>query len=80
MTLLCNYLCDMGIFFDEISVSLDCCITELWHPINTNYVFNRLGDLSLSRNCVVRVTDRFDMTIAVYRGRTAAKEHQQIFP
>ena len=29
-----------GIFFDEISVSLDCCITGLWHPINRNYVFN----------------------------------------
>ena len=30
-----------GIFFDEISVSLDRCITGLWHPINRNYVFNR---------------------------------------
>ena len=40
MDLLCNYLCGMGIFFDEISVSLDCCITGLWHPINRNYVFN----------------------------------------
>ena len=28
-----------GISFDEISVSLVCCITGLWHPINRNYVF-----------------------------------------
>ena len=30
----------LGISFDEIYVSLDCCITVLWHPINMNYVFN----------------------------------------
>ena len=30
---------------------------------------NRLGDLSLPRKTVVRLTDRPDMTIAVYRGR-----------
>ena len=30
---------------------------------------NRLGGLSLPRNSVVRVTDRPDMTLAVYRGR-----------
>ena len=30
---------------------------------------NRLGGLSLPRNSVVRLTDRFDMTLVVYRGR-----------
>ena len=30
---------------------------------------NPLGGLSLPRNSVVRVTDRPDMTIAVYHGR-----------
>ena len=30
---------------------------------------NRLGGLNLSRKCVVRLTDRPDMTINVYRGR-----------
>ena len=39
MTLLCNFLSDWGISFDEISVSLYCCITGLWHPINMKYVF-----------------------------------------
>ena len=30
---------------------------------------NRLGDLSLPRNSVVRLTDRPEMTLDVYRGR-----------
>ena len=30
---------------------------------------NRLGDLSLPRKSVVRLTDRPDMTLDVYRGR-----------
>ena len=30
---------------------------------------NRLGDLSLPRKCVVRLTDCPDMTLDVYRGR-----------
>ena len=30
---------------------------------------NRLGGLSLSRKSVVRLTDRPDMTLDVYRGR-----------
>ena len=28
-----------GISFDEISFSLDCCVTGLWHTINTNCAF-----------------------------------------
>ena len=31
--------------------------------------FNRLGGLSLPRKSVVRLTDRPDMTLDVYRGR-----------
>ena len=38
---------------------------------------NRLGGLSLPRNNVVRVTDRPDRTIAVYRGCKATNRHQQ---
>ena len=30
----------LGISFDVISVSLDCCIIGVWHPINRNYVNN----------------------------------------
>ena len=34
---------------------------------------NRVGGLSLPRKSVVRLTDRPDMTLAVYRGRKTAK-------
>ena len=39
---------------------------------------NRLGGLSLPRKSVVRLTDRPDMTLDVYRGRkTTIKQQQQ---
>ena len=36
---------------------------------------NRLGGLSLSRISVVRLTDRPDMTLDVYRGRKTTMQH-----
>ena len=36
---------------------------------------NSLGGLNLPRNSVVRIIDHPDMTIAVYRGHKATKEH-----
>ena len=38
---------------------------------------NRSGGLSLPRKSVVRLTDRPDMTIDVYRGRKTTKQQQQ---
>ena len=39
---------------------------------------NRLGGLSLPRKSVVRLTDRPDMTLDVYRGRkTTIKQNKQ---
>ena len=38
---------------------------------------NRLGGLSLPRKRVVRLTERPDMTLAVYRGRKTTKQLQQ---
>ena len=38
---------------------------------------NRLGGLSLPRKSVVRLTDRFDMTLDVYRGRKITIQQQQ---
>ena len=38
---------------------------------------NRLGGLSLPRKSVVRLTDRPDMTVDVYRGRKTTKQQQQ---
>ena len=36
---------------------------------------NRLGGLSLPRKSVVRLTDRPDMTLNVYRGRKTTMQH-----
>ena len=41
---------------------------------------NRLGSLSLPRKSVVRLTDRPDMTLDVYRGRKTTMQQQQISP
>ena len=38
---------------------------------------NRLGGLSLPRKSVVRLTDRPDMTLDVYRGRKSTIQQQQ---
>ena len=38
---------------------------------------NRLGGLSLPRKSVVRLTDRPDMTLDVYRGRKTTMQRQQ---
>ena len=39
----------------------------------------RLGGLSLPRKSAVRLTDRPDMTLDVYRGRKTATQQQQLF-
>ena len=41
---------------------------------------NRLGGLSLPRKSVVRLTDRPDMTLDVYRGRkTTSQSNSQVY-
>ena len=39
---------------------------------------NRLGGLSLPRKSVVRLTDRPDMTLDVYRGRKTTMQQQRV--
>ena len=41
---------------------------------------NRLGGLSLPRKSVVRLTDRPDMTLDVYRGRKTIKQQKKNLP
>ena len=41
---------------------------------------NRLGGLSLPRKSVVRLTDRPDMTLDVYRGRKTAMQQAPAVP
>ena len=38
---------------------------------------NRLGGLSLPKKSVVRLTDRPDMTLDVYRGRKTTTQHNK---
>ena len=40
---------------------------------------NRLGGLSLPRKSVVRLTDRSDMTLDVYRGRKTTMQQDRNF-
>ena len=45
-------------------------LTKYVHEV----LVNCLGGLSMPRKSVVRLTDRSDMTIAVYRGRLTTKQ------
>ena len=45
-------------------------------PPGREVLVNRLGGLSLPRKSVVRLTDRPDMTLDVYRGRKTTMQQQ----
>ena len=55
-----------------VSLSADSrrTIVGYWRKYVHEVLVNRLGGLRLPRISVVRLTDRSDMTIAVYYGRT----------
>ena len=44
-------------------------VVSYWRKYVHEVLVNRLGGLSLSRKSVVRLTDRPDMTLDIYRGR-----------
>ena len=44
-------------------------VVSYWRKYVHEVLVNRLGGLSLPRKSVVRLTDRPDMTLDVYRGR-----------
>ena len=44
-------------------------VVSYWQKYVHEVLVNRLGGLSLPRKSVVRLTDRPDMTLDVYRGR-----------
>ena len=48
-----------------------------WRKYVHEVLVNRLGGLSLPRKSVVRLTDRPDMTLDVYRGRKTTMQQQQ---
>ena len=52
-------------------------VVSYWRKYVHEVLVNRLGGLSLPRKCVVRLTDRPDMTLDVYRGRKTTRQQQQ---
>ena len=50
-------------------------VVSYWRKYVHEVLVNRLGGLSLPRKSVVRLTDRPDMTLDVYRGRKTTKQH-----
>ena len=50
-------------------------VVNYWRKYVHEVLVNRLGGLSLPRKSVVRLTDRPDMTLDVYRGRKTTKQH-----
>ena len=52
-------------------------VVSYWRKYVHEVLINRLGGLSLPRKSVVRLTDRPDMTLDVYRGRKTTMQQQQ---
>ena len=50
-------------------------VVSYWRKYVHEELVNRLGGLSLPRKSVVRLTDRPDMTLDVYRGRKTTMQH-----
>ena len=54
-------------------------VVSYWRKYVHEVLVNRLGGLSLPRKSVVRLTDRPDMTVDVYRGRkTTIQQHDYL--
>ena len=64
-------------FFKKGSCQLLTYLLSYWRKYMHEVLVNRLGGLSLSRKSVVRLTDRPDMTLDVYRGRKIMHQQQQ---
>ena len=52
-------------------------VVSYWRKYVHEVLVNHLGGLSLPRKTVVRLTDRRDMTLDVYRGRQTTVQQQQ---
>ena len=63
----------------SVSPSADSrrAVVSYWRKYVHEVLVNRLGGLSLPRKSVVRLTDRPDMTLDVYRGRKTTIQQQQ---
>ena len=54
-------------------------VLSYWRKHVHEVLVDRLGGLSLPRKSVVRLTDRPDMTLDVYRGRKTTMQQQKSF-
>ena len=54
-------------------------VVSYWRKYVHEVLVNRLGGLSLPRKSVVRLTDRPDMTLDVYRGCKTTMQQQQSY-
>ena len=54
-------------------------VVSYWRKYVHEVLVNRLGGLSLPRKSVVRLTDRPDMTLDVYRGRKTTIQHATVY-
>ena len=52
-------------------------VVSYWRKYMHEALVNGLGGLSLPRKSVVRLTDRPDMALDVYRGRKTTTQQQQ---
>ena len=55
-------------------------VVSYWRKYVHEVLVNRLGGLSLPRKSVVRLTDRPDITLDVYRGRKTTIQQQHLSP
>ena len=54
-------------------------VVSYWQKYVHEVLVNRLGGLSLPRKSVLRLTDRPDMTLDVYRGRKTTTQQQRMY-
>ena len=64
-----NYPCPWQHTFVSPSAFSRRAVVSYWRKYVHEVLVNRLGGLSLPRKSMVRLTDRPDMTLDVYRGR-----------
>ena len=69
---------EIWLIIPKLSV-LTRAVVSYWRKYVHEVLVNRLGGLSLPRKSVVRLTDRPDMTLDVYRGRkTTIQQYNNI--
>ena len=69
----------LATYFRSPSAFSRRAVVSYWRKYVHEVLVNRLGGLSLPRKSVVRLTDRPDMTLDVYRGRKTTIQQQHHF-